>query len=608
MARLGTAVSLPGVARITATQSSPGGVYDDILALRYGELPSGGGAGKDYAVIVTGSISRLNSQAINQRMQTRWGLRFPPVEEPITWSQIEHLGNPLTTTSFAEPPISLPWQIVHYVQDWPVGVDLILSAQHVRTTQSFGYCEIDNVCMIAVDLTAFGGARVTGGWDGDRVRVRSGLYFGGLQLPNTSTTPAAQLLSTGALPWSSGTQTWAAFWSQSLHPKSAVEPMQIWAVSPTSDTWDAPPNEWHAETRLRSRTTHNGSGGALDGSNYYATGSFAPFEVTNATCSLRLRAGCAYTPTSTETLARTAGGAIVAFRMDNLDVAYAQQVTGTIADAIGRAPNHVGTFQEWQVSAPRDTNRWVSMVRLQTEETSAPGGGVIDAPAIGCIMRQNGRSQRDALQLGYPYRVLAFEKLPISAAAVADVPYYAARGGNFVFADWFVHQGWRSRVPIPQIRGSDRCVMSFALRDDGPEDPSTPPVFTRVVYEWDKEHPNAAAIPLFSIEPSGLQATQWSGDHTQEVRTPDGYLLRWGGPMSMRRRARAVWPALTRAELAVVQSDIDFDEIRCRRWRPRDEPAEVVWAVIPRTFAAEAGLDGGFSASCEIGEILWFGT
>src|SRR5690606_26133533 len=123
------------------------------------------GAGKDYCVVAMGNVGRLIQSSTTERMLTRFGFRFGIVEEPLTWSHIEHLGNPISTTGFTTPGLGLPWQVVHLVRDWPTNTDLLFSAQHVRFgNQNFGFCELDNLCFLVFDLTAFGGGRVTGGW------------------------------------------------------------------------------------------------------------------------------------------------------------------------------------------------------------------------------------------------------------------------------------------------------------------------------------------------------------------------------------------------------------------------------------------------------------
>lgn len=606
MARLGVALSVPGIFRSTVTQSAPGGSYDDITAIRYNELPSGGGAGKDYAVVVMGNVGRLSSADINSRMQTRWGLRFGIVEEPTTWSTIEHLGNPLTGSGVNVPSYGLPWQIVHLVRDWPVGQDLILSAQHIRSTQPWGYAEIDNVFLMAVDLTAMGGSRVGNGWFGSRAVVAEASYVGGLALPSLATAAPTQLLTTSLLPWSLGTDTWVGFWSQSIHPKSAIHPVQLWGISPGTDTWDPPFADWHAITRLRSRTVHVGSAGALDGANYYSLGSFAPFEVTGSASSFRVLAGSAYPVGALDAPARTVGGCLVAIRLDELDGDFAQSVPGTIIDAVGSVPGIVGPVQQYQVDVPRDTSRWVSMARLITAETPAVGGGLLDTAAVGVVTRQNGNAQRDSLQLLHPYRVIgANEQLPVACAVAVPPPRYAWEGGNFFGADWFLHPTTRP-AGVTYVRGQDRVAVAFALRDDGPQTPPTPSPYTRIVYDWTTEGPDIGSIPEFAVAPSGHGVATWSGDHTQEIRSTDGYLLRWGGPASLRRTVPVRWTALSRSELATVQADIDADEVRVRRWMPRDEVVEVVWAILPGTFRSEAGADGGFSAECRAAEVLWY--
>lgn len=609
MARLGHAFSIPGRVQVTQIVPAPGQPYEDVAVIRAADLPSGTGAGKDYCVVAMGNVGRLIQSSTTERMLTRFGFRFGIVEEPLTWSHIEHLGNPISTTGFTTPGLGLPWQVVHLVRDWPTNTDLLFSAQHVRSgNQNFGYCELDNLCFLVFDLTAFGGGRVTGGWAGPRIAVQEALFLGGLSLPDLSSAAAAQLLNTGPLTWASGIDQWVAFWSQNVHAKSALSPFRLWGISPTTDTWDAPTAEWHGDTQVRARTSHVGTPGSLDGAHAYCTGTWVPFDVANATSSFRVRGGSAYNAGSGQPLALTIGGAVVALRIDTLDASFASFVPGPIIDAVGTFPQTLGPVQQYQADSPRDLRRWVSLARLQTAETPDEGGGIVDAPAVICIAAQNGFAQREALQALSVYRVIAAsERLPVHCGVVTQDPRYAWKGGNFLDADWFCQHG--ARPPgLTVVRGQERCAATFCLSDDGPEADPPPKVYDRVVVEWDKEGPDISEIPEFLIAPSAVVATAWEGGSTQELVAPDGYRYAWGGPISLRRIVTVSWPALTASDVNTVRFDVDLHEVRVRKWQPKTEPTPVAWAIVPGTFVETKGEDGIYSAQVQLAELLWYGS
>jgi hypothetical protein len=72
--------------------------------------------------------------------------------------------------------------------------------------------------------------------------------------------------------------------------------------------------------------------------------------------------------------------------------------------------------------------------------------------------------------------------------------------------------------------------------------------------------------------------------------------------------ARAIYNRLLDALIPNSDADVVDGDVRCRRWQPKDEFAEMVWAIVPGTFKPSAGDDGVFAAQVDLVELLWYGA
>lgn len=580
MARLGKVWHEPGMRVLIPGQRQ------DIVEIQPGDLPSGTGTGKDYVIVVQAIVGPHTFTQAGQEV-SRVGLHSSTRGEIAkTWTQLPHAGSPLINTRL----IGIPIQIVHRVQDWG-------SSERVRfggyiTTGTGILVAVSAVLVMLIDLTAFGGARVTGGWDGDDVVYREA-GSATLGLSPVAGTSVTQLLN-APLPWTSGTDTWVALYSQELHPKSDVYGAGCTLLAATSDSWSGTS---HHPAYIRSKTNWIGTNGALDGGNRYSFGTWNVRSVTNATSSWRLLGGSHYPSGTGALLSMTAGGAIVCLKLNALDGGAASEILGYTEFGAGNKPGMESVLRNPAGDTPRDMSALVQMTRATTAETYPD-----DPDHWIAVQRQNGWLDGlppDNLRAGH-FWVPTRERIPMHGAVATPPGKLAASGGAFCYDDRY--HVVSDLFPPRTYNALDWSFAQFGLSNDGAIDDPPPPVLSRVVLTPDREAV-LASLATLAVTPYALNPLSRTDAEGNEVLTAGQYRIRWGSSRKSRRVVEIEWTSLTEAEFASVLAQIESGS--AVKFTVSPDTTQRAWHFDLDTFTEAVSTDGLRTVRIIAYELTW---
>ncbi len=542
--------------------------YATLLRIPYDQLTSGGGLGNDYVVVAGGRYGVFHQFSVNPNLQARLRVGLYIGGEVVgSWSSSSIRGNPCS----APQKFGIPFQIVAMVRDWPPGVDGEIRAQWEFLDGTVGspLCFIEDVWGFQLDLVRMGGARTGTGWSGWRAVVAETFYPGGRVLSQSTT---ENILSTGLLPWDTGSHSWVAFWSYGMHPKSARSPMSMTAYVPTTDTWGPPVSEWREPVNIRARTPRFGTAGALDGDEHYAIGSWHPFVVENGTTSVRVvgRSGILDNPSMIE------GGTIFALRLDYMDAAFTAFTPGGTAGRVGYVPGFATQLNQGDLTRPVSDALALSRVNWARHEI---GGMVPAVPAVMGTAKLNGwaQSSRDPVVGISTFSVIAAgESIPNTTAA--RVPPGSTAAGNGVALEHDHFADPQQAGPPYLMQGHEPAVLIFAPSDFGAIDDPDPPVLSEVVLIPDREA-DFGSLPTFPVEPS-RSSVPTIVEESGAQRSPDGYEHRWGGPHQPRRTVTAEWVDIDQANANSLSASLLTQPARAYRWQATGDYEERGWLVV----------------------------
>lgn len=583
MARLGKAFAQPRILSLV-----PGG-YQHIVEIHPGDLPSGTGTGKDYVIVVQALLGPHTFTQAGQEV-TRIGLHSTTRGElSRTWTQIPHAESPLPNTR----RLGMPIQIVRMVQDW-AGNEVVALAGYITTGTGI-VCSVQAVNVLLIDLTAMGGARVSGGWDGTNVVYREQSFPSGTSL---GLSPVGGVgvtaIANAPLPWTSGTDTWLALWSQELHPKSPTYGAGGMLLATTTDTWTG---QSHHSAYIRCRTSWTGTNGNLDGGNRYCFGTWNVRSVSNGTSSWRLLCGSYYDVIGAP-LSLSAGGGLLCIKLNALDAGAATEILGYTNTGAGRGEGLEGVLREPSGPTPRDLTTLVQMTRATTAETY-PGD---DPDHFVAVQRQNGWLDglpADSTRSGH-FWVPTRERIPLHGSTLTPPGKLAAEGGSFLHDDRY-HAAGGLQGPRT-YNALDWSFCQFSLSNDGAISTPTPPTLARVVLTPDREAV-LSSLSALAIVPHAINPLSRTTADGEEVLTAGQYRIRWGGARKSRRVVELQWPGL---------SDVDIDQVHAQvasgaavKFTADPDTVERAWHFDVDTWREGNSSDGLRSASVVAYELTW---
>jgi hypothetical protein len=396
------------------------------------------------------------------------------------------------------------------------------------------------------------------------------------------------------LPWTSGTDTWVALYSQLLHPKSATHGAGFTLLAPTSDSWAG---TTHHPAYIRSKTTWVGTAGNSDGGNYYSFGTWNVRDVANGTSSWRLLGGSHYASATGELLSRTNGGALLALKMSALDGGAATAIAGYTTSGAGRGAGVEGVLREPAGPTPRDLTALVQMTRATTAETYLD-----DPDHFVAVQRPNGwlaGLPADTQRVGH-FWVPTRERIPMHGAVATPPGYLSSEGGAFLHDDRY--HDLNTLLGPRAYNALDWSFCQFSLSNDGAIDAPTPPTLARVVLTPDREAV-LSSLSALAIAPHAINPLSRTTADGEEVLTAGQYRIRWGGSRKSRRVVELQWPGL---------SDVDFDLIYAQvasgaavTFTADPDTVERAWHFDVDTWREGNSPDGLRSASVVAYELTW---
>lgn len=535
MARLGRIYHRPQRQLVTAFGPA---VYQDLLVIPRSDLPSGAGVGKDYVVVFMAQVGPIWCNGGFQAENLfRIGMRYPGNQElSLTWSDFwfpHHLmflrarpGNELSHYVFC----------VRYIRDFPTTHDLHISAQHVAS--QFFTCEtqVQDLCAIVLDCTAFGGSRVGNGWEGSRLIVRD---------------------LTG--PFSGGTISGAG-WYAASHLARATRQMRF----TLSGSSDAGANVYRSQILYTNRAD-----AFSDRQDYICHGSWT-----------NVPAGTFPNSTSSLQNAASLGGYSVTVDLSTLDNAGVSAYQALDLAGIGRVVNDSNVTREYAFPVTRPSSEVLQLVRASASFADLGRGTIQRAVAAHALQNSWGASGTPILQRTGSFGLLD-DILPLHAAAYTPQGGFTVPVGSAILAT--------DRFALPDFVGSQTLTpageiqaVQFSLTDDGPLPPPAAVTFTDVElvpsYEADLDSLPDLAAPMRAVGPYDAQG------EGKTMLTAGQYEIRHGGISQERRVVQVVGESLTMADVEALRQQADeatafkfaLDDGVVRAWR--FVPGSLTWS------------------------------
>lgn len=510
--------------------------WADALSVSRSEVPGDG-----CVVIAMGHIAdvvRGGSSDLEARVMLRFGnqnLTSEIVQTSTTWHTLSSRG---TTQAKGAIPFMAVWQVPAGL--W-VGGSLNLSGNmyYSGPAPSRARFTIDAPTMIVLgdntpDLVY---TFAPGPW---------ALNYG-------SQPPHTQLLATGNLPWSTGTDRWVVFHSCRARPLSGAGAYQVFGRVHPTGSWSVYDNT----IGFAGDIGRNGILQPVARDYVISSGHFGGFDVSNGTTSFRMQGYSGYTGPSPA--AEVLHSQAVCFRLDGLDDGYDFDVSSDVSMFSSGFPflsAGVGFPRSISAGGTRTTYVFVTCA-CPTLAWPTPA-----TPAWGALMDEGvPATPPNPLDFRHGYETPSLFASRISS--VATQPW--REGVHIVRAYGQLREAQAGALPGQNLAG-----IGFALSNDGDETPPQPPTLTRVVLTPQAEL-DAGQIVDLSVDPHEARVEWLPRESASE--TLDGYRVTTPWDLRPRRRVRLSWLVDAAALETLVGDGTTPGEL--------NDPAKRVLRVLP---------------------------
>lgn len=385
------------------------------------------------------------------------------------------------------------------------------------------------------------------------------------------------VLSSAAIPWSSGTERWLVFHSAQVEP-FGVGPYATWPAAVDTD-WSTILSEFGKDRQGSRARIATGPDKAS-----YSYGAFHVLDVSQADVKVGIRGRCLY---SSGQQAIRQQLDILAVRADDLD--------GFVVDD---TPSHTyfgatGTQSPLEIAATVDVDENVVVISRAVPRNNLGGGrrsfGHLLGLYDGQVESRTGHYVvQDELQDGVP----DFNALP----GLVQV-------GELVI-DWEGEQNPNDPNQGTAWDAADLVICAFGFTDDGEPTitPKTPG--PEVVVIPSKESLGLGSLQALPVEPSSSVQWDWI-DEQASLQTHKGYRITWPLMLTPVRRGVLPWRDLTQAQLDTLQDFFDGLSEQAFKWTPPGGSEMALVATSGLLVARDA--DGFLSASLEVLELEYIG-